>query len=274
MPDSQALQPDLAVIKGRQQLAWESGDYHRVAASFVLDCELLFEALDPAAGQRVLDVAGGSGNAALAAARRFADVTCTDYVPELLERAQMRADADGLSVTILEADAENLPFADASFDVVVSTFGAMFAPNQARVARELLRVCRPGGKIGMANWSPDGFAGEFLRATAQHVPPPPGISSPLRWGTEEGLRELFRDGIRELRITRREHTYRFHSPEHYVDFFRTNYGPTVKAFEALDAGQQEQLACDLADVVRRYNRAGDATAIWPGAYLEVVAVRA
>jgi ubiquinone/menaquinone biosynthesis C-methylase UbiE len=266
--------PDLATIKGRQQQVWASGDYHRIGCSFVLDSELLCEAVNLEAGQRVLDVAGGSGNAALAAARRFGDVICTDYVPELLELARVRAEAEELRVKIQEADAENLPFPDGSFDVVLSTFGAMFAPNQERVARELLRVCRSGGKIGMTNWSPDGFAGEFFRTTAQHVPPPPGLKSPLRWGTEDGLRELFGDGIRELTVTRRQHIYRFQSPEHYVDYFRTYYGPTERAFDTLDSSGQEQLTTALADVIRRYTRQGEATAIWPGEYVEVVAVRA
>ena len=274
MSNPTAPAPDLAAIKGRQQQAWAAGDYQRVAATFVLDCELLCEAVNLTAGQRVLDVAGGSGNAALAAARRFGEVTCTDYVPELLERARQRAEAEGLPLTTQEADAEQLPFPDASFDVVLSTFGAMFAPNQEQVARELLRVCRPGGTIGMANWTPDGFGGEFMAATARYVPPPPGISSPRRWGTEAGLRELFGDGIRQLTVTRREHIYRFHSPEHYVDFFRTHYGPIEKAFESLDTDRQEQLARDLAAVIQRYNRGCDGTAVWPGEYLEVVAVRA
>lgn len=266
--------PDLVAIKGRQQQTWASGDYNQIGSTLVLTSELLCEAVDLHAGQTVLDVAGGTGNASLAAARRFGNVTCTDYVPALLERARQRAEAEGVAMTIQEADAENLPFADASFDVVLSTFGAMFAPNQEQVARELLRVCRPDGKIGMVNWTPEGFVGELFRVTAQYAPPPPGLKPVFRWGTEAGLRELFGSGIRDLAITQRQHIYRFQSPEHFVDFFRTYYGPTQKAFDALDARGQEQLANDLMDVVRRYNHAGDETAIWPGEYLEVVAVRA
>lgn len=265
--------PELVALKARQQQAWAAGDYQRVAATFVLESELLCEALDLAAGQRVLDVAGGSGNAALAAARRFADVTCTDYVPKLLERAAQRAEAEGLQVTIRVADAEQLPFPDATFDVVLSAFGVMFTPNQEQAAREILRVCRPGGKIGLANWTPEGFAGAFFGATARHLPSPSGVRSPLHWGTEAGLRELFSNGIQGLTVARREHVYRFRSPEHFIDFWRANYGPTQKVFEGLEPNQQEQLARELAEVVCRYSRSDDGAAIWPGEYLEVVAVR-
>lgn len=266
--------PDYSAIKGRQRQTWAAGDYNQIAAIILLTSELLVDGIDLAAGEQVLDVAGGTGNASLAAARRFGAVTCTDYVPELLERAQLRAEVEGLVVTFQVADAENLPFADASFDVVLSTFGAMFAPNQERVAQELLRVCRPGGRIGMTNWTPDGFLGEMFRATGRHVPPPPGLRPVFCWGTEDGLRELFGDGISDLRITPRQHTFRFPTPEHFVDYFRAYYGPTQKAFDALDAAGQIQLAHDLAEVVRRYARPDVDTAIWGGDYLEVIAVRA
>ncbi len=271
---STAPTPDFSAIKGRQRQTWAAGDYNQIGAIILMTSELLCEGIDLASGERVLDVAGGTGNASLAAARRFAEVTCTDYVPELLERAQLRAEVEGLAVTFQVADAEELPFADASFDVVLSTFGAMFAPNQEQVARELLRVCRPGGRIGMTNWTPDGFLGDMFRATGKHVPPPPGLNPVFRWGTEAGLRDLYGDGVSDLRITERQHTFRFQSPEHFVDYFRAYYGPTQKAFEALDADGQSQLTHDLAEVVRSYNRGGDTAAIWGGAYLEVVAVRA
>ncbi len=266
--------PDLAAIKGRQRQTWGSSDYTQIGSWLVLMSELLCETVDPHPGQTVLDVAGGTGNAALAAARRFGEVTCTDYIPAFLERARRRADAEGLAIEIQEADAENLPFPDASFDVVLSAIGAMFAPNQEQVARELLRVCRSGGKIGMTNWTPDSFVGEFFRATGRHVPPPPGLKPVFRWGTETGLRELFGYGIRDLTITPRQHIFHFRSPEHFVETFRTYYGPTQKAFDALDAAGQEQLNNDLLDLVRRWNRAGDGTTIWPSDYLEVVAIRA
>lgn len=266
--------PDLAAIKGRQQQAWGTGDYNQIAVRFVLMCELLCEAIDLEAGHTVLDVAGGTGNLSLAAARRFGVVTCTDYVPELLERARQRADIEGLPMTIQEADAENLPFDDGAFDVVLSALGAMFAPKQEQVARELLRVCRSGGKIGMTNWCPDGFVGDHYGTVARYVPPPPGIASPLRWGTEAGVRELFGDGVRDLTITRRQHIYRFRSPADFVDLFRTYYGPTHMAFASLDTMKQEQLANDLAETIRRYKLRGEQSAIWPGEYLEIVAVRA
>lgn len=266
--------PSLNAIKGRQQQTWGSADYTQIGSMLVLMSEQLCEAVDLQAGQTVLDVAGGTGNASLAAARRFGEVTCTDYVPELLGRTRQRAEAEGLPMAIQEADAENLPFADASFDVVLSAIGAMFAPDQEQVARELLRVCRPSGKIGMANWTPDGFIGKFFRTTGRHVPPPPGIKPVFRWGTEEGLRELFGDGVRELTIIPRQQNLRFRSPEHFVDHFRTYYGPTRKAFDALDTAGQEALTNDLMDLARRWNRAGDESMIWPCAYIEVVAVRA
>ncbi len=274
MASSPAPTPDLTGIKGRQQQTWGAADYTQIGSMLVLMSEQLCEAVDLQAGQTVLDVAGGTGNASLAAARRFGEVTCTDYVPALLDRARQRAEAEGLPITIQEADAENLPFADASFDVVLSAIGAMFAPDQEQVAHELLRVCRPGGKIGMANWTPDGFVGDFFRTTGRHVPPPPGLKPVFRWGTEEGLRELFGDSVQELTIIPRQQNFRFRSPEHFVDHFRAYYGPTRKAFDALDAAGQEALTNDLVDLARRWNRAGDEAASWPGAYLEVVAVRA
>jgi len=265
--------PDLTGIKQRQQQTWAAGDFSMVATKTVLVSELLCEAVDVRAGQKVLDVATGSGNTALAAARQWCEVTGIDYVPSLLEHARQRAAVERLPVTFHEGDAENIPFPDTSFDVVLSTFGAMFAPDQERAAQELLRVCRPGGKIGMTNWTPDGFTGGIFRATSRHIPPPPGLKPPVLWGTEERLRELFADGIAALQVTRRSCVVRFPSVQRWLEFFRTNFGPTLKAFEALDETGRESLAQDLLDVVRRFNRSGDETMVAPSDYLEVVATR-
>lgn len=270
---TQTPTPDFAAIKQRQQQTWASGDYNEIGARIQLISELLCEAVDLRPGQTVLDVATGSGNAALAAARRFCLATGVDFVPALLERARRRAAAEGLSVDFQPGDAERLPFADASFDVVLSVVGAMFAPNQEQVAGELLRACRPGGTIGMANWTSDTFVGELFRTIGRYVPPPRGLKSPLLWGTEDRLRELFGDNIRSLSITRRSFMFRYRSPEHYVEFMRGYYGPTLKAFDALDAAQQEHLANDLKELVVRYNRADDGTIACSGDYIEVVATK-
>jgi SAM-dependent methyltransferase len=224
-------------------------------------------------GQDVLDVGTGTGNAALAAARFGCDVVGIDYVPALLERGRRRADAEGLSVDLREGDAEALPFDDGSFDAVVSIYGAMFAPDQEGTARELLRVTRPGGKIGMANWVPDGFVGDVFRTTAKHAPMPPGLTPPVAWGTEARLRELFGDEISDLRVERRVCTQRFRSVDHFLTFFRTYFGPTIAAFERVGADGQEALAADLEAVAAQYNRGGDRAAIRAD-YLEVVVVRA
>ncbi len=265
--------PDLQVVKGRQQQAWAAGDYGKVGTTILLTAELLCEAIDLRGGQRVLDVASGNGNAALAAARRFADVTATDYVPALLTEGRQRAAAEGLDLKFQEADAENLPFPDASFDVVLSTFGAIFAPNQPQVARELLRVCRPGGKIGMTNWTPEGFLGDFFRTMGKHVPPPPGVASPMLWGSPAHLQQLFGDGVVSITAPRRNFVFRQRSPRAWIDFFRTYYGPTLKAFAALDAAGQERLTADLETMIGQHNRADDGTLVVPGEYLEVVAIR-
>jgi SAM-dependent methyltransferase len=269
-----APQPDFNLIKQRQQQIWSSGNYTEVGSRLVIMSERLCENLDLRAGQRVLDVASGTGNAALAAARRFCNVTSTDYVPELLERGKLRAEAEGLPVTFEVADAENLPYPDASFDVVLSVIGAMFAPNQRRTAGELLRVCRSGGKIGMANWTPDGLAGMFFQMIGKYLPPPPGLTPPTRWGTEEGVRELLGDGAASIEIAHRNYTFRFHSLEHLIDFLKTNFGPFKTACEALDPQAQEDLIQDMRARAASLNRCKHGTIVVDSGYLEVVAVRA
>jgi len=265
--------PDYSTIKQRQQQMWASGDFNVVGSRALLISELLCEAVDIRAGQKILDVATGNGNAALAAARRFAETTGVDYVPSLLDYARIRAKADGLTATFQEGDAENLPFPDASFDVVLSVLGAMFAPNQQQTAHELLRVCRPGGKIGMANWTPDGFLGQLFQVTSRYIPPPPDVKPAMLWGNEEHVRNLFADGITSLQATKRSFIFRYQSAEHYVNFTRSNYGPSLKAFQALDPAQQENLARDQAELVRRFNRSDDGTMVWPADYLEIVATK-
>jgi ubiquinone/menaquinone biosynthesis C-methylase UbiE len=271
---TQPRAPDLGVIKERQQKAWSSGDYGKVGVTLVLMAECLCEAADLRSGRQVLDVATGNGNAALAAARRFCDVIGIDYVPMLLEEGRERAAAEGLRVDFREGDAENLPFTDASFDVVLSTLGVMFAPDQGKVASELLRVCRPGGKICLTNWTPDSFIGDFFRTIGKHVPPPPLPNSPFRWGTEEGIGELLGDGVAELKMERRSFAFRYRSAQHFVDYFKGFYGPSLKAFEALDTEGREHLERDIIELVDRSNSSGDETAVVPSDYLEVVAVRA
>ncbi len=265
---------DLTAVKARQQLTWASGDYAVVGSTLVIMAEQLCEAVDLHAGQRVLDVATGNGNAALSAARRFCEVTGIDYVPALLERGRQRATAEGLDVTFAEGDAEGIPFPDASFDVVLSTVGSMFAPNQEKAAGELLRVCRPGGKIGMANWTPDSFIGQMFRVTSRYAAPPPGLKPPVLWGTEERIRELFGEGVASVRAQRRSFVFRYRSVDHWLEVFRGYYGPILKAFQSLDADRQEAYASDLRSLVAQLNRSGDETMVVPSDYLEIVAVRA
>jgi SAM-dependent methyltransferase len=270
----EAAAPDLAAVKRRQQAAWASGDFHVVAARIVLVAEHLCDSADLRAGWRVLDVATGSGNAAIAAARLGCQAVGVDYVPALLERGLQRAAAEGLDVGLLEGDAEALPFPDRSFDAVLSVFGAMFAPDHARAAAELVRVCRPGGTIALASWTPQGFVGELFRAVAAHVPPPVGVASPMLWGAEAHLRELFGGGITSLEVVERTFTFRFRSADEFVEFFRTWYGPTVKAFAALDADGRGALRRDLVALARRYDRIGGADAIAiPATYTEAIAIR-
>ena len=269
-----ATAPDLAAIKQRQQQTWAAGDYEVIGSTLVVIGELLCEAVDLRAGQRVLDVATGSGNAALSAARRFCEVTGVDYVPALLERGRQRAAAERLAVAFVEGDAEDIPFSDASFDVVLSTLGSMFAPDQEKAAGELLRVCRPGGKVGLANWTPDGFIGQMFRVTSRYVSPPPGLKPPVLWGTEERLRELFGDRVASVRAERRTFVFRYRSFEHWLEAFRDYYGPVHKAFQALDPDRQAAYAADLRALVEQFNRSNDGTVAVPSDYLEVVAVRA
>jgi len=264
---------DLAALKAKQQATWSSGDYSVVGTTLQITGEALCEAVDLRSGERVLDVACGNGNAALAAARRFARVTGVDYVPALLARAGSRATADGLPIELREGDAEALPFPDGVFDVVLSTFGVMFAPDQERAARELVRVCRHGGRIGLASWTPDGFIGQVFRVLGGHVPPPTGLRGPSQWGTDERLAELFAGEAREVRTARKEFTFRYRSPSHWVEVFRTWYGPIHRAFGSLAPDAQGALATDLEALIDRLNVARDGTMVVPSTYLESVIVR-
>jgi SAM-dependent methyltransferase len=265
--------PDLAGLKARQQGAWSSGDYARVGSTLQIVGEQLCEALDLRAGQHVLDVAAGNGNVTLAAARRWCEVVSTDYVPALLARGKARAEADGLSVAFQEADAEALPFKDASFDAVVSTYGVMFTPDQDKAAAEMQRVCRPGGKIGLANWTPSGFIGQVFRTLGQYLPPPAGVRSPAAWGTQERLAELFGGGAASIKAEPRHFMFRYRSPAHFLDVFGTYYGPMLKALAALDADRRKSLLADMELLITRLNRAADGTMVVPSEYLEVVIVR-
>jgi ubiquinone/menaquinone biosynthesis C-methylase UbiE len=263
----------LETIRQRQQQTWADGDYGVVAATIPLIAERLCEAADLRAGQRVLDVATGTGNTAIAAARRWCDVTGVDYVVELLDRARERAAAERLDVEFLYGDAEDLPFPDASFDAVLSTVGVMFAPNQQKAADELVRVCRPGGRIALANWTRDGFVGNQFRLTSRFVPPPPSLEPPTLWGSEEHVRELFRDRVTSLVSTRREFVFRYRSASHWLSTFRTFYGPTKRAFEALDEERQQEYERELRDLLARFNCSGDGSLVVPGEYLEIVGTK-
>jgi len=264
---------DLAALKIRQQAAWSSGNYAVVGTTLQIVGEELCEALDLRSGSKVLDVAAGNGMVSLAAARRWCEVTSTDYVPALLEGGKARASAEGLSIEFLEADAESLPFGNAAFDAVVSTFGVMFTPNQAQAAAELLRVCKSGGKIGLANWTPEGFIGQVFKTLGKYLPPPPGAKSPALWGTRGRLDEMFGSDASSIKAEPRMFNFRYRSPEHFLDVFKTFYGPVLKAFAALDAATQENLRNDLHALIVRTNRAGDGTMVVPSEYLEVVVTK-
>jgi len=261
---------DLSVIKARQQKTWASGDFAVVAARIVLASELLADAADLRAGWKVLDVACGNGNATLAAARSGTHAVGIDYVPELLEGGRTRAVAEGLDVEFRLGDAEDLPVADASFDAVLSVFGTMFAPDHQRAADEIIRVTRPGGTVGLASWTPDGFIGQMFAVITRHVPAPPGVASPLLWGTEQHLSELFGAAVADARSVRRTCTWRFTTPEEFVSFFRRWYGPTLKAFEALDDHGRTTLAADLVQLARDWDRNHGGSIAIPATYLETV----
>lgn len=259
---------DFTAIKQKQQATWASGDFAVIGTTLQIVGENLAEAADIRAGEKVLDVAAGNGNATLAAARRFARVTSTDYVPQLLEKGAERAMAEGLDVEFKTADAENLPFADGSFDAALSTFGVMFAPDQPRAAAELARVVRSGGRIGLANWTRAGFLGELFQVIAKYVPPPPGVPSPMQWADEEQLRHWFKHA--KLHSAKRNFMFRYQSPQHWIDVFRKFYGPTHKAFGALDASGQQHMYDDLEALLKRRNTAGANSLVVPGEYLETV----
>ncbi len=266
-------QADLKALKTRQQAAWSSGDYALIGTTLQIVGEELCEALDVRSGQKVLDVAAGNGNVSLAAARRWCDVVATDYVTALLERARDRAAAERHDIEFREADAEALPFADGSFDVVVSTFGVMFTPDQDRAAAEMVRVCKRGGKIGLANWTPQGFIGHVFKAIGKHVPPPPYAKSPALWGTRERIAELFEPHATSVRAAQRNFVFRYRSPEHWLEIFRTYYGPVLKAFAALEPAAQAALQRDLIALIGQFNRSGDGSMVVPSEYLEIVITR-
>ena len=264
---------DLRAVKARQQGAWSSGDYAVVGTTLQIVGEELSEALDLRSGQKVLDVAAGNGNASLAAARRWCDVVATDYVPALLERARERAAAERLAIEFREADAEALPFPNASFDVVVSTFGVMFTPDQDRAAAELIRVCRHGGKIGLANWTPEGFIGQVFKTIGKHMPPPAGVKSPALWGTRARIAELFEPHAVSIKSSQRNFVFRYRSPEHWLEVFKGYYGPLLKTFAALSPAGQAALRRDLMALIGQFNRSGDASLVLPSEYLEIVITR-
>ena len=272
-PSPQPSPIDLNAVKARQQGAWSSGDYAVVGTTLQIVGEELCEALDIRSGQKVLDVAAGNGNVSLAAARRWCEVTATDYVPALLERASERAAAERLNITFREADAEALPFPDGGFDVVVSTFGVMFTPDQDRAASEMVRVCKRGGKIGLANWTPDGFIGQLFKTIGKHVPPPAGAKSPALWGTRGRIGELFEPHALSIMAEPRNFAFRYRSPDHWLEVFKTYYGPALKAFAALAPAGQSALESDIRTLIGQFNRSGDDSMVVPSEYLEIVITR-
>lgn len=270
---SPAATADLAAVKTKQQAAWSSADYSVVGTTLQIVGEELCEALDLRSGQKVLDVASGNGNASLAAARRWCSVVSTDYVPDLLKHGRARAAAEGLTIDFQGADAEDLPFDDGAFDAVVSTFGVMFTPNQNRAAAELLRVCKSGGQIGIANWTPDSFVGQMFKILGSYLPPAAGVQSPMLWGTRERLTEMFGPLSKSIGANRREFNFRYRSGEHFVEVFKTYYGPMLKAFAALDDIRKAGLKRDLLDLIARLNKADDGTMVVPSEYLQAVIVK-
>jgi SAM-dependent methyltransferase len=265
---------DFAAIKQRQQSTWASGDFAIIGTTLQIVGESLAEAAEVNAGERVLDVAAGNGNATLAAARRFAQVTSTDYVPQLLDKGAARARAEGLQVVFETADAENLPYADGTFDAVLSTFGVMFAPEQQRAAQQLLRVTRASGRIGLANWTPEGFLGDLFRLVAAFVPPPAGLQSPMLWGSEPHIVKMFGPSAADIRCVRKHFNFRYQSAAHWIEVFRNFYGPTHKAFAALDAAGQAALTAGLTKLLEAQNVSGTNALVVPGEYLEIVITKA
>jgi ubiquinone/menaquinone biosynthesis C-methylase UbiE len=265
---------DLSAVKARQNVAWATGDYAVVGTTLQIVGEQLCESLDIRAGVKVLDVAAGNGNASLAAARRWCDVVATDYVPSLLDRGRQRAEAEHLSIEFREADAEALPFPDETFDVVVSTFGVMFTPDQERAACELIRSCKHGGKIGLANWTPPSFIGQLFKTIGKYIPPAPGVRSPALWGTRARIDELFESSASSIVSAERFFTFRYRSPQHWIDVFKTYYGPLNKTFGALGSPAQGAFERDLIALIAQFNRSGDETVVVPSEYLEVVITRA
>ena len=265
--------PDFAAIKSRQNAAWASGDYARIGTTLQIVGESLAEAMDVRPGASVLDVAAGNGNATLAFARRWCRVVSTDYVDTLLARGRARAEAEALEVEFRIADAEQLPFADGQFDAVVSTFGVMFTPNQVKAAGELARVCSPGGKIGMANWTAEGFIGQVFKTLGRHVAPPAGVASPAQWGSKAWIEAQFADKAQDIAVANHEFIFRYRSPEHFMDIFRTYYGPVHKAFLALEPVGQARLAEDLMATIKAFNSATDGSMRVPSAYSEIVITR-
>jgi ubiquinone/menaquinone biosynthesis C-methylase UbiE len=268
-----STQIDFETIKKNQRAGWETGDYPRVGNTLQIIAELLVEAADVRAGQRVLDVACGQGNAAMAAARRFADATGVDYAANLLAQGRDRAAAEHLPVTFVEGDAEALPLPDAAFDLTVSTVGVMFAPNHQKAADELVRVTAAGGKIALASWTPTGMIGSLFRTVGSWAPPPAGVRPPALWGTEEHLAELFGDRVQWTSLTRRHYVFRYHSPEHYSEWFRQFYGPITRLAGTLSGDDLTRFSDDLAAVARQFNKADDGTVAAPAEYLQAVGVR-
>jgi ubiquinone/menaquinone biosynthesis C-methylase UbiE len=269
----QAATPDFDAIKQKQQATWASGDFAVIGNTLQIVGESLAEAVDICADERVIDIAAGNGNATLAAARRFARVTSTDYVPHLLDKGRARAIAEGYDVKFQVADAEALPFSAETFDVALSTFGAMFTPDHGSTAREMLRMVRPGGRIGLANWTPEGFIGQLFKVIGGYLPPPAGLRSPALWGTEPHIVELFGADARTIDCTRKVFNFRYRSAAHWLQVFRDYYGPTHKAFAALAPKERASLACDITALLDRLNTAGGASLVVPGEYLEVAIVK-
>ena len=266
--------PDYKKWNERLNASWSCADYARIGVTLQITGEELAEAADFRPGAHILDVAAGNGNATLAVARRFCEVTSTDYVQPLLDKGRARVEAEGLEADFRIADAQDLPFADNRFDGVISTFGAMFAPDQQATASELLRVCKPGGKIALASWTPPGFIGRLCKLIGSHMSAAPGFQAPANWGREEWIREHFEPHASEIRILWKAFNFRYHSPEHYVDVFRTYYGLTRKAFEKVGPEGEKALHDDMCNLCREFDIATDGTLCAASDYAEVVIVKA